>query len=127
RDEVGGELDARERAAEHTCGRLDRQGLRQARDALDQQMAFREQADEDALQHLALPGDHAPDLEQGLLETLPRLLGRQDGRLFAHVSSLGRCGIPHRMACTQRYAIALPGGFTAALYVSRPRVSFRGQ
>ena len=53
-----------ERAAEHAGGRLDRQRLRQARDALDQQMALREQADEHPLEHRLLAGDHPPDLEQ---------------------------------------------------------------
>ena len=116
-DEVRRELDAGEAAAEHSRGGLDRQRLGETGHALDQQMALAEQADEDALQHLPLARDHAPDLEEGLLETFPRLVGRQDGLLFAHVSSLGRCGSPHRMACLPRYAIGRAGGFTAGPYL----------
>ena len=83
RDEVGRELDARERAAEHVGGRLDRQRLREAGDALDQQVALREQADEHALEHRVLAGDHAPDLEQRLLEALLGLGGVGGGRSSA--------------------------------------------
>ena len=36
--------------------------------ALDQEVAAREQANEHALEHLFLTRDHAPDLEQRLLE-----------------------------------------------------------
>ena len=62
-------------------GRLDRQRLREPGHALDQQVPLREQADEHALEHRVLPGDHAPDLEERLLEALLRLLrrGRVDG------------------------------------------------
>ena len=70
RDEVGRELDAVERPAEHVGGRLHRQRLGEPRHALDQQMAARQQADQHALQHLILTGDHPPDLEQRLLESL---------------------------------------------------------
>ena len=68
-------------AAEHARGRLDRQRLREARDAFDQKMPLREQADENAFEHRVLPGDHAADLEQRLFETLPRIGGwdRGDG------------------------------------------------
>ena len=59
-------------------GRLDRQRLRQAWNALDQQVALREQADEDPLEHLVLSGDDAADLEQRLLEAVSRLC-RLDG------------------------------------------------
>ena len=47
--------------------------------ALDQQVAVRQQADEDPLEHRVLPGDHAADLEQGALEALPGLGGRGGG------------------------------------------------
>ena len=60
-------------AAEHAGGRLDRERLREAGHALDQQMALGEQADEHALEHLVLPGDHAPDLEERLLEPVADL------------------------------------------------------
>ena len=52
------------RAAEHVGDGLDRQRLRQAGHALDQEVAAREQADEDALEHLVLARDHALDLEE---------------------------------------------------------------
>ena len=68
RDEVRRELHALERAAEHRRRRLDRQRLREARHAFDQHVPAGEQADEHALEHLLLTGDHAPDLEQRLLE-----------------------------------------------------------
>ena len=66
-------------AAEHAGGRLDRQRLREPGHALDQEVALREQADEHALEHRVLPGDHAADLEQRLLETLPGLGGWDGG------------------------------------------------
>ena len=54
--------------AEHVGDRLDRQCLRQAGHAFDQKVAARQQADEDALQHLVLAGDHALDLEERALD-----------------------------------------------------------
>ena len=42
--------------------------------ALDQEVAAGQQADEHALEHRVLPGDHPLDLEEGLLEELPLLL-----------------------------------------------------
>ena len=68
RNEVGRELHALERAAEHRGRGLDRQGLRQSGNALDQDVPAGEQADEHPLEHLLLAGDHPPDLEQRLLE-----------------------------------------------------------
>ena len=73
RHEVGRELDAVERPAEHVGGRLHRQRLRQSRHPLDQQVATGQQAHEHALEHLILAGDHPPDLEQRLLEALLHL------------------------------------------------------
>ena len=70
RHEIGRELDALEGAAEHARGGADREGLRQARHALDQQVPAGEQAHEHALEHLVLPGDHALHLEQGCLDRL---------------------------------------------------------
>ncbi len=69
-DEVGRELHAAEGAAEHGRGRLDRQRLREAGNALDQQVAAGDEAHEHALEHLVLPGDHALDLDERLLELL---------------------------------------------------------
>ncbi len=97
-DEIGGhevrrELNARERAAEDACGRLDRQRLREARDAFDEEMALGKQADEHALEHVVLPRDDPPDLEQGLLQALLRLCRRRRGQVGArlgHIVSLRR-------------------------------------
>ncbi len=73
RYEVGRELNPREGAAEHAGRRLDRQRLRKARHALDEEVSLREEADEHPLQHLILAGDDAPDLEERLLEPLAYL------------------------------------------------------
>ena len=89
RHQVGGELHAVERAAEHRRRGLDRQRLRQAGHAFDQQVAARQQADEHALEHRLLPGDHAPDLEQRLLE-LPRDLIPLEGSWICHPASFSR-------------------------------------
>ena len=87
RHEVRRELDTLEAAAEDLGGRLDRQRLRQAGHAFDQEVATRQQADEHALEHRVLPGDHALDLEEGLLEELPLLL---NGHRLAHGTLLAR-------------------------------------
>ena len=78
---------ARERPAEHAGGRLDRQRLREAGNAFDQEMALREQADEDALEHRVLAGDHAPDLEQRLLQAVFRLGGSERGTVVRHLEA----------------------------------------
>ena len=83
RDEIGRELDAGEGAAEDAGGRLDRQGLRQARHALDQQLTLGQEADEDALEHVVLPRDHPPDLEERLLQAILRLGRRGHGHVAA--------------------------------------------
>src|SRR5215470_5399755 len=51
RQEVGRELQALETAAEHVGDGLDRERLGQARHALEQHVAAREQRHEDALEH----------------------------------------------------------------------------
>ena len=70
RHQVRGELDPVEGAAEDLGGRLDRERLGQAGDALEQQVAVGEQADEQPLEHRVLAGDDALDLEQRALERL---------------------------------------------------------
>jgi hypothetical protein len=62
RHEVGRELHAVERAAEHVGDGLDRQRLREAGHSLDQQVTARQQPDEGALEQRVLARDHAPDL-----------------------------------------------------------------
>ena len=64
---------------ENAGGGLDGQRLRETGNALDQQVAAGEQAGQDPLEHLVLAGDHAPDLEEGLLQHLFRLLGLDCG------------------------------------------------
>ncbi len=73
RDEIGRELNALEAAAEHRGRRLDRQRLRETGNALDQQVAARDEADEHAFQHLVLTGDDALDLDERLLQ-LPAVI-----------------------------------------------------
>ena len=75
RHEVGRELDAPERPAEHGRGRLDRQRLREPGHALDQEVAAGDEADEHPLEHLVLAGDHPLDLDEGLLQ-LRAVVGR---------------------------------------------------
>jgi len=84
--EVRCELHAGEAAAEHAGGGLDRERLREPGDALDQQVALGQEADEDALEHLVLPRDDAPDLEECLLEPVADLggRGRRVVRLVGH-------------------------------------------
>ncbi len=84
RDEVGRELHALERAAEHGGRGLDRERLREAGHALDQEVATGEQANEHPLEHLLLTGDHAPDLEQRLLESAYEVDVGRDSVLICH-------------------------------------------
>ena len=74
--EVGRELQALERAAEHVGDRLDGQGLGQAGHALEQHVAAGQQRHEHALEHRLLADDHPLDLEQRGLE---RVVGQAGG------------------------------------------------
>ena len=74
RHEVGRELQALERAAEHVGDGLDGQRLGQARDALEQHVAAGQQRHEHALEHRLLADDDALDLEERGLE---RVVGRR--------------------------------------------------
>ena len=69
--------------------RLDRERLREAGNALDQQVAAGEQAHEHALEHLLLARDHAPDLEQRLFEPLQEIGVGRDCLLICHEGLLG--------------------------------------
>src|SRR5207237_2201256 len=62
RDEIGRELDPLERPAEDRGRGLDRQRLREAGYAFDQEVPAGEQTDEHSLQHLILPREAAPRL-----------------------------------------------------------------
>ena len=67
RDEVRRELDPPELSVERVREGPDREGLGEAGDALEQQVAAGEQRDEHALEHRVLADDDAPDLEQDRL------------------------------------------------------------
>ena len=67
-DEVGRELDAGERAAEHLRQRRDGQGLAEAGDAFEEAVAAGEQADEHPLEDAVLADDDAPELDEHLIE-----------------------------------------------------------
>ena len=59
------------RAAEDLGEGLDRQGLGQARDALEEEVAAGQEADEHPLEHRVLADDDPPDLEQDRLRGRP--------------------------------------------------------
>src|SRR4051794_36374979 len=69
--EVRGELDPAERGVEDVGQGLDRQGLGEARNALEEEMAARQQGDEDPLEHGVLADDDPADLVQDRLGGLP--------------------------------------------------------
>src|SRR5439155_23144479 len=58
-DEVRRELDPPERGVEDVRQCLDRQGLGEARDALEEEVPAREEGDEDPLEH-RVPADDDP-------------------------------------------------------------------
>ena len=90
RHEVGGELNAVERAVEHVGEGLDCQGLRKAGDALDEQVPAGEQPDEHALEHHLLADDYSLHLEEGGLEVVPHVADR-DRRLLGLCHCLAPC------------------------------------
>ena len=61
-EEVRGELDARERAVHGLRDGLHEQGLGQSGDALEQQVAVRDEREQHAVDELFLTGDDASDL-----------------------------------------------------------------
>ena len=94
-DEVGGhqvrgELDALEAAAQDVGEGLDGQRLGQAGDALEQDVAAGQEADEDALEHLVLADDDPSDLEQDGLGH-----GARVGRVGQGAQVGGRRGLGH--------------------------------
>jgi hypothetical protein len=84
--EVRGELQARERAPHHLRHRLHRQGLRDTRHALQEEVAAGQEADEHPLDQPVLTDDHALDLEDDALEALPFARRARDGLLHAHAA-----------------------------------------
>src|SRR6266550_6805169 len=63
-DEVWRELDPLEVAGDRLRDRLHRERLRESGDALDEKVAAREEADQEALQQVILADDHLLDLEE---------------------------------------------------------------
>ena len=87
-DEVGGhqvgrELDALEGAAEDVGEGLDGQRLGQAGDALEEDVAAGQEADEDPLEHPILADDDPSDLEQDGLGGGSRVVGVGQGAQVA--------------------------------------------
>ena len=70
RHEIRRELHPLEPPAEHFGDGLDGQCLRQAGDALDQEMPTCQETDEHPFEHLVLPCDDALDLEDGALDRI---------------------------------------------------------
>ena len=111
RHEVGRELHALERPAEHGGGGLDRERLREAGHALDQEVPAGEQAHEHPLEHLLLTCDHPADLEQRLLEPAQKIRVGRDGVLICHEGLLrsfapaDRTGFSRRMRTVVRRAL----------------------
>jgi hypothetical protein len=90
--QVGSELDAGERAADHLGEGLDGQSLGHPWHTFEQHVALGEQADEHPLDQLVLADDDPLDLEDGALEGVHLLLQtsvvRRRGR-----GSRGRTGV----------------------------------
>src|SRR6185436_17305565 len=68
REQVGGELYALRLDGEGPCEGLDGEGLGKARDALDEDMAAGEQADQEAVEQIVLPDDDFAELGLDPLE-----------------------------------------------------------
>ncbi len=72
--QVGGELDAGERAADHLGEGLHRQRLGDARNTLEQHVPLGEQADEHPFDQLVLADDDPLDLEDRAFQGVDLLL-----------------------------------------------------
>ena len=70
RHQVGRGLNALEAETEQTAQRFHHQRLGRARHAFQQRMALAEYGDQNFLDHLALPGDHAAHLFAGVGDKL---------------------------------------------------------
>ena len=102
RHEVGRELQALERAAEHVGDGLDGERLGEAGHALEQHVPAGEERHEQPLEHPFLADDHALDLEERGLERGVRLarrvvLAALDGAQRGFVGAHGRVGLPGRV------------------------------
>ena len=93
RHEVRRELDPLERATEDVREGLDRQGLGEAGDALEQDVSAGQQADEDAFEHRVLADDDAADLEEDRFGRRAGVVGIGEGAQVAR--GLRRGGLGH--------------------------------
>ncbi len=107
RHQVGGELEARERAADRPRERLDGEGLGDAGHALEQAVAAREQADHHPLDEAFLADDDALDLEHDPLQRSG--VGGGRASWFGH-------GVSDSLARKVKFAISRYG---TNLYVAR--------
>ena len=108
--QVGGELDAGERAVDRSGQRLGEERLAHAGDVLDQHVAAGDQADDDLLGDVPLALDDPFDVGDDRVETLPKPVervgtdrhGRSSLRLHSrdvqviNESPIGVRGNPHR-------------------------------
>ena len=115
-DEVGRELDAPEGRVERVGEGPDRERLGEAGDALEQQVAAREQGDEHALEHRVLADDHASDLEQDGLRRGARIVGSHGGQRRAGVAG----GFDHRVPPGPAWA-GVVFGYTGGVHSSTLR------
>ena len=96
RHEVRGELDAPELRVERVGEGPDRQGLGEARHALEEQVPAGQECDEHALEHRVLADDDTPDLEEDSFRGFARIgvvvAGERAGSKgrFGHVTSSTR-------------------------------------
>ena len=86
--EVGGELEAGERAADDVGERRHGERLRQTGNALDQAVAAGEQADHRPLDHAVLADDDPLDLEQRVFEEFGVPLGISGLRTIRRLTSI---------------------------------------
>ena len=105
RHQVGRELDALEGAAEDVGERLDGQRLGQAGDALEQDVAAGQEADEDPLEHLVLADDDAADLEQDRLADRAGVGRVNDGVQIGRVRRCRRRGGRRRVRGRDRLRV----------------------
>ena len=123
RQQVGRELDAPEAEAERLRERAHRRRLGEARHALDQHVAAGEEADQQAVDELALADDDAADLVEELLQDGRRIEAahrqrpprRRPARIAETISVLRTPGTWR----SRRIAPGKPGGASCARSVAR--------
>jgi hypothetical protein len=103
RDQVGGELQAGEAAADDLGEGADRQRLGHAGHTLEQTVALGQESDDHAFDHVLLADDDLLDLPHGLLQEVCGLIGVVGGdrHPFPHVVQRSApCGV-----CSRPYSI----------------------